>query len=235
MLSVQISRRTALTILTLALTNLTTTGDAAAACPPPAAMLAKLVAEAVAARNAHVSTNVDSSSPHKANASQTTLWHQNEAAIEELQGRLKAKHRYASGRFPSTKAQTEYWHDFAMGIAIIVKSNRISGKYSANCIGIASVMYSNFYTKYSGVEISIFSKVKVTIIGRHAFLVVHCGKDLYIVDGWKDGGVAYGPLVYDAGKGYLVDPKTGDAPTPYYAEKLEILAGPTPTTGTTTF
>ncbi len=40
-------------------------------------------------------------------------------------------------------------------------------------------MWLNFYTKYSGVEISIFSKVKV--IGRHALLVVHCGKDLYIV------------------------------------------------------
>jgi hypothetical protein len=211
-------------------------GRRVAACPPPATMLAKLTAEAVATRKAFASTNISSASPHKANDSQTALWHQNEEAIEALQVRLWAKYTDKDGNFPTAAERDKCGHEFMLGIALIVKSNRIAGRYAGNCIQISAVMYAEFYAKYSGIEIFVFNKVKsaLTSITRHAFLVVKCGKDYYIVDGWKDGGVAYGPLVYDATRKYFVDPTTKEAPTPYYAEELEYLAGPTATKGTTT-
>jgi hypothetical protein len=233
-ISTRISRRAILALLAGGVAYLTTARASASPCPPPGVMRAKLLAEAVAARNTHASTNVDAGA-NRANASQESLWHQNEKAINELQAKLYAKYGYAGGKFPSVSAQQAYWHEFALGIALIVKSNKISGRYSGNCIHIACTMYADFYTKYSGVKISIFSRVKMTAFGRHAFLVVRCGNDVYIVDGWKDGGVVYGPLVFDSKKAYFVDPATGEAPTEFYAHELERLAGPTDTVGKTTF
>lgn len=97
--------------------------------------------------------------------------------------------------------------------------------YVGNCGEIGAHLYAYLYRNYKGISVALVQEIGV--FADHGYVLVRCGSDVYIVDGWR--GKAVGPMKFDSSGVYLL--QASGKPHPDYTRGVEPLSSADATPG----
>lgn len=123
-------------------------------------------------------------------------------------------------------------HEMALATSKVnsVRTTEYDGdrRMVGNCIGISSAMYADLIVEYkgvTGVTISIFTFDGLDLdsdLGAHAFIVIECDGEAYILDGWRGDGIAQGPFFWNRNTNWMNQMYSGVKVDSYYDRKLSV-------------
>ncbi len=106
----------------------------------------------------------------------------NRASYEDPDGKFVDGKGKGAKRYKDPEAL----HLSVLDLAKMAQSTMVNGSLVGNCGEISASIYSYLYKRYKGLEIA---QMRVPG-GDHQFVMVKCGGNSFIVDGWAYGGQA---------------------------------------------